>query len=119
MLDIVDAHIDLPGTARQPQRAQRRNPRPCRLIGSGRTELARAVFGIDKPRAGAIRLEGEPIVVGSPRDAIDRGIYLIPEDRKRSGLLLERIDHGEYFAAGSRILRACHRAGERRDRQRQ
>ena len=59
------------------------------LIGSGRTELARAVFGIDHPRAGAIRLEGQPIVVGSPRDAIDRGIYLIPEDRKRSGLLLD------------------------------
>ena len=59
------------------------------LIGSGRTELARAVFGIDRPRAGAIRLEGQPIVVSSPRDAIDRGIYLIPEDRKRSGLLLD------------------------------
>jgi ribose transport system ATP-binding protein len=59
------------------------------LIGSGRTELARAVFGIDCPRAGAIRLEGQPIVVSSPRDAIDRGIYLIPEDRKRSGLLLD------------------------------
>ena len=59
------------------------------LIGSGRTELARAVFGIDHPSAGAIRLEGQPIVVGSPRDAIDRGIYLIPEDRKRSGLLLD------------------------------
>ncbi|MFZ0211033.1 MAG: sugar ABC transporter ATP-binding protein, partial [Roseiarcus sp.] len=59
------------------------------LIGSGRTELARAVFGIDRPRTGAIRLEGQPIVVGSPRDAIDRGIYLIPEDRKRSGLLLD------------------------------
>ncbi len=59
------------------------------LIGSGRTELARAVFGIDTPRAGALRLDGEPIVVASPRDAIDRGIYLIPEDRKRSGLLLD------------------------------
>jgi len=59
------------------------------LIGSGRTELARAVFGIDRPRAGTIRLDGQPIVVASPRDAIDRGIYLIPEDRKRSGLLLD------------------------------
>jgi ribose transport system ATP-binding protein len=59
------------------------------LIGSGRTELARAVFGIDRPRTGAIRLEGQAIVVGSPRVAIDRGIYLIPEDRKRSGLLLD------------------------------
>jgi ribose transport system ATP-binding protein len=59
------------------------------LIGSGRTELARAVFGINRPLGGEIRLEGEPIVVASPRDAIDRGLYLIPEDRKRSGLLLD------------------------------
>jgi ribose transport system ATP-binding protein len=59
------------------------------LVGSGRTELARAVFGIDPPHAGSIRLEGQPVVVRSPHDAIDRGIYLIPEDRKRSGILLD------------------------------
>jgi ribose transport system ATP-binding protein len=59
------------------------------LVGSGRTELARAVFGVDAPLAGTVRLGGEPIAVTLPRDAIDRGIYLVPEDRKRSGLLLE------------------------------
>src|SRR5215471_10981056 len=59
------------------------------LVGSGRTELARAVFGVDAPLAGMVRLGGEPIAVTLPRDAIDRGIYLVPEDRKRSGLLLE------------------------------
>ena len=59
------------------------------LVGAGRTELARAIFGIDPPRGGAIRLDGEPIVVRSPRDAIAHGIYLVPEDRKRSGLMLD------------------------------
>jgi ribose transport system ATP-binding protein len=59
------------------------------LVGSGRTELARAVFGIDSALDGALRLEGEPIVVRSPREAIDRGIYLVPEDRKRASLLVD------------------------------
>jgi ribose transport system ATP-binding protein len=59
------------------------------LVGSGRTELARAVFGVDPLVGGTVRLEGEPLSIALPRDAIDRGIYLVPEDRKRSGLLLE------------------------------
>ncbi|HEY7687934.1 MAG TPA: sugar ABC transporter ATP-binding protein, partial [Dongiaceae bacterium] len=59
------------------------------LVGSGRTELARVIFGIDRPAGGAIRLNGAEAAVGSPRDAIDRGIYLVPEDRKRAGLLLD------------------------------
>jgi ribose transport system ATP-binding protein len=59
------------------------------LIGSGRTELARAIFGVDRLRGGAIRLDGEPILVSTPRAAIAHGIYLIPEDRKGCGLLLD------------------------------
>jgi ribose transport system ATP-binding protein len=59
------------------------------LVGSGRTELARAVFGIDAPLGGGLRLGGEPIVIRSPREAIERGIYLVPEDRKRASLLLD------------------------------
>ena len=59
------------------------------LVGSGRTELARAVFGVDPLKGGAIRLDGQPIRIATPRAAIDQGIYLVPEDRKRSGLLLE------------------------------
>src|SRR5215813_12455620 len=59
------------------------------LVGSGRTELARAIFGVDPLRKGAIRLDGEPIHIATPRAAIDHGIYLIPEDRKASGLLLD------------------------------
>ena len=59
------------------------------LVGSGRTELARAVFGIDRMIAGAIRLDGTPIKVRTPSEAIAHGIYLVPEDRKQSGLLLD------------------------------
>ena len=59
------------------------------LIGSGRTELVRAIFGVDRLRGGAIRLDGEPILVTTPRVAIAHGIYLIPEDRKGCGLLLD------------------------------
>ncbi len=59
------------------------------LVGSGRTELARVVFGIDPPQGGTLRLDGEPLVIRSPREAIDRGVYLVPEDRKRASLLLD------------------------------
>ncbi|OWJ65291.1 sugar ABC transporter ATP-binding protein [Inquilinus limosus] len=59
------------------------------LVGSGRTELARAVFGIDRMLAGEIRLDGKALVIGSPRAAIAQGLFLVPEDRKRSGLVLD------------------------------
>jgi ribose transport system ATP-binding protein len=59
------------------------------LVGSGRTSLARALFGVDPVLGGEVRLDGEPVRIASPRDAIARGIYLAPEDRKRSGLVLD------------------------------
>ncbi|CAN5922844.1 sugar ABC transporter ATP-binding protein [soil metagenome] len=59
------------------------------LVGAGRTELARALFGIDRPLGGELRLDGRKVAVASPRDAIDHGIFLVPEDRKRSGLVLD------------------------------
>jgi ribose transport system ATP-binding protein len=59
------------------------------LIGAGRTELARTLSGIDKMVAGTVALEGEKLAFKTPRDAIARGIFLVPEDRKRYGLLLE------------------------------
>jgi ABC-type sugar transport system, ATPase component len=59
------------------------------LVGSGRTELSRAIFGLDPLRGGEIRIAGAPVAVSSPRDAIRQGLYLIPEDRKRSGLILD------------------------------
>ncbi|MBV9244735.1 MAG: sugar ABC transporter ATP-binding protein, partial [Methylobacteriaceae bacterium] len=59
------------------------------LVGAGRTELARTLFGIDQPLAGTLSLLGHAIAIRAPRDAIDHGIFLVPEDRKRSGLLLD------------------------------
>jgi len=59
------------------------------LIGAGRTELARAIFGIDRPAAGTLLMHGTPVTIRVPRDAIKLGIYLIPEDRKHVGLVLD------------------------------
>jgi ribose transport system ATP-binding protein len=58
------------------------------LVGAGRTEVARAIFGADPLDAGEIWLEGQPVRVHSPRDAIGLGIGLVPEDRKQLGLVL-------------------------------
>jgi ribose transport system ATP-binding protein len=59
------------------------------LIGAGRTELARALFGMDRLLGGRLTLAGERVELTTPRDAIARGIFLVPEDRKRCGLLLD------------------------------
>jgi ribose transport system ATP-binding protein len=59
------------------------------LVGSGRTSLARAIFGIDPMAGGEIRLDGAKVTVASPRAAIRQGIYLVPEDRKRAGLIVD------------------------------
>lgn len=58
------------------------------LVGSGRTELVRAVFGADPPDSGETFLRGRPVRLRSPRDAVRRGLGLLPEDRKEHGLLL-------------------------------
>jgi ribose transport system ATP-binding protein len=59
------------------------------LVGSGRTETARAIFGADKKDSGKVYLFGKPVNIKSPRNAIKLGIGLLPEDRKRHGVLLE------------------------------
>ncbi|APH71015.1 sugar ABC transporter ATP-binding protein [Aquibium oceanicum] len=59
------------------------------LVGSGRTELARTIFGLDAPVAGEVWIDGARLPPGRPRAAIARGLYLVPEDRKRSGLVLD------------------------------
>jgi ribose transport system ATP-binding protein len=58
------------------------------LLGAGRTELARVIAGADTPDSGRIIVNGKPVRVRSPRDAIRAGIGLVPEDRKRQGLVL-------------------------------
>jgi inositol transport system ATP-binding protein len=58
------------------------------LVGAGRTELARAIFGADPFAAGRILVEGRPVAIRSPRDAIRHSIGLVPEDRKQQALFL-------------------------------
>jgi ribose transport system ATP-binding protein len=58
------------------------------LVGAGRTEVARAVFGADRPESGEILVHGEPVRIGSPTDAVRHGIGYLSEDRKRYGLAL-------------------------------
>jgi ribose transport system ATP-binding protein len=58
------------------------------LVGSGRTETARILFGADKPDSGEIEIDGEPLNLRSPQDAIAAGICLLTEDRKSQGLIL-------------------------------
>jgi ABC-type sugar transport system ATPase subunit len=59
------------------------------LVGSGRTEVVRAVFGADPFDRGEILIDGKPVQVRSPQDAIRHGIGLVPEDRKTQALVLD------------------------------
>jgi ribose transport system ATP-binding protein len=58
------------------------------LVGSGRTQVARCIFGAEPPTSGEIRLAGKVIKPKSPQDAVQTGIALLTEDRKRNGLVL-------------------------------
>jgi ribose transport system ATP-binding protein len=60
------------------------------MVGSGRTELARALFGADPIDSGVMTINGAPLHLRSPRHAITAGLALAPEDRKSQGLLLEQ-----------------------------
>ena len=59
------------------------------LVGAGRSEVARAIFGIDRYDAGAVRLCGETLRTGSPTAAMSAGIGFVPEDRRQHGLVME------------------------------
>jgi len=60
------------------------------LVGAGRTELARLIFGADKADAGTVVLDGQPIRYRGPYDGVKRGIALVPEERRSEGLILEK-----------------------------
>jgi simple sugar transport system ATP-binding protein/ribose transport system ATP-binding protein len=60
------------------------------LIGSGRSEVARAIFGADPLEAGSIEVDGRPLRARAPHRAIRRGVVMLPEDRKTQGLLMLR-----------------------------
>jgi ABC-type sugar transport system ATPase subunit len=58
------------------------------LVGAGRSELARVLFGIDRLQSGQILVDGQPVRIRNPREALDAGIVLVPEDRKQEGLVM-------------------------------
>jgi rhamnose transport system ATP-binding protein len=58
------------------------------LVGSGRSEVARAIFGIDRRDAGGVLINGRPLRSGSPTDAIAAGVGFVPEDRRQQGLVM-------------------------------
>jgi rhamnose transport system ATP-binding protein len=59
------------------------------LVGAGRTEIARVLFGIDRPSAGEVLLDGRPVHFTSPSAALRAGIAYVPEDRHQDGLVLD------------------------------
>jgi len=59
------------------------------LVGAGRTEVARVLFGVDHADSGAIRLAGKSVSFGNPGEALDAGVAYLPEDRHQNGLVLD------------------------------
>ncbi len=75
------------------------------LVGAGRTELGRVLFGLTPADKGEILLNGQSVVVHSPADAVKKGIAYVPEDRRRHGVILEMpIAHNMTMAIHPRIF---------------
>jgi rhamnose transport system ATP-binding protein len=75
------------------------------LVGAGRTELARILFGLTPADTGEIRLQGRRVTLRSPQDAVAHGIAYVPEDRRRHGVVLEMpIAHNMSMAIHRRIF---------------
>ena len=108
-LDGDDVSAEVTAGRRRPCRARRRGSRDeglrrgislevrageivglAGLVGSGRTEVARAIFGADPISGGTIWVDGEEVRIGSPRKAVELGIALVPESRQSQGLLMGR-----------------------------
>ena len=87
------------------------------LVGAGRTEAVRLIFGADQRDSGSVKLDGRELSIRSPRDAIRAGICLLTEDRKHQGLVLNRSVLENFglpnllsFSSGGLINRRCERA---------
>ena len=76
------------------------------LIGAGRTEVARIIFGADKPDSGTIYVHGKQVAINSPNDSVQAGIGYLSEDRKRYGLTLKQnVDQNLTLATVKRFTR--------------
>jgi rhamnose transport system ATP-binding protein len=75
------------------------------LVGAGRTELARVLFGISPADSGEILLNGQHITISTPKEAVAHGIAYVPEDRRRHGVILEMpIAHNMTMAIHDRVF---------------
>jgi rhamnose transport system ATP-binding protein len=86
------------------------------LVGAGRSEVARAIFGIDRRDAGSVKVNGRTLGSGSPREAMSAGVAFVPEDRRQQGLVMDlSIDHNVALASLGRLGRhgLIRRASER------
>jgi rhamnose transport system ATP-binding protein len=86
------------------------------LVGAGRSEVARAIFGIDRRDAGRVLVRGQELPNGSPRAAMAAGVALVPEDRRQQGLVMDLgIDQNVSLASLSSLERfgLIRRASER------
>jgi rhamnose transport system ATP-binding protein len=76
------------------------------LIGSGRSEVARAIFGADRRTSGAVYLDGEEVQIRSPRDGVRSGLAMVPESRKDQGLMMmSPVSHNVSLAGLSMLQR--------------
>jgi rhamnose transport system ATP-binding protein len=76
------------------------------LVGAGRSEVARAIFGIDRHDAGSVAIRGKALPNGSPLAAMSAGVAFVPEDRRQQGLVMEMaIDHNVALASLRRLRR--------------
>lgn len=76
------------------------------LVGSGAKELLRSLFGLAPPEAGEVRLDGHPLALRTPREAVCQGIALLPEDRRRQGVALDlSVQENTTLAALPRFVR--------------
>jgi len=74
------------------------------LVGAGRSEVARAIFGIDRRTSGTVKVNGRPLAAGSPREAMRAGVAFVPEDRRQQGLVMDlSIDHNVALASLGRL----------------
>src|SRR4051794_13146431 len=79
---------------------------PAGLVGAGRTEVARAIFGIDRWDAGGVRVAGKRLRSGSPSAAMAAGVGLVPEDRRQQGLVMDfAIDRNIGLASLAKVRR--------------
>ncbi|TDD05831.1 sugar ABC transporter ATP-binding protein [Nonomuraea deserti] len=88
------------------------------LVGAGRSEVARAVFGIDRWDAGSVTVDGATLPAGSPTAAMNAGLALVPEDRRQQGLVMDLSIERNIGLTGLRELRRGPTISRRAERDR-